>query len=124
MPTPWLSCPARLACTRWSATSSASSPPLPPARNIALVSRRSVSAVARIVRDLLLGVRGQEPEPSRQHLAHFLHRLAPGAVGPLVQRLVLLPELGGRGLLLIGRRHVHRLGAEADHLLGGRARAL
>src|SRR5215468_7117594 len=103
MPTPWLSCPARLACTRCSATSSASSPPLPPARSIALVSRRSASAVARILRDLLLGVRRQEPEPGRQNLTHFLHRLAPWAVRALVERLVLLPELRGRRLLLIGR---------------------
>src|SRR4029450_6363939 len=47
MPTPWLSCPPRLACTRWSATRSASPSALPPALTMAPTTRRSPSAVAR-----------------------------------------------------------------------------
>src|SRR6185436_963605 len=48
MPTPWLSWPARLACTRWSATRLASPSALPPACTMALMVRRRASAVARM----------------------------------------------------------------------------
>src|SRR5215469_9360325 len=41
MPTPWLSCPARLASTRWSATHSASAGALPPAARRFRVKARS-----------------------------------------------------------------------------------
>src|SRR5215510_3100995 len=47
MPTPWLSWPIRFARTRCSATRSASAATLPPFLTIALIKRRSWSAVAR-----------------------------------------------------------------------------
>src|SRR6185503_19167910 len=67
MPTPWLSWPARLACTRWSATRSASASALPPALTMALMVRRRASAEARMrLLDFL------QPE----HLGPAVHELA------------------------------------------------
>src|SRR5476651_2062 len=47
MPTPWLSWPNRLAITRWSATSLASSAELPSARQIAIVKACNLSGLTR-----------------------------------------------------------------------------
>src|SRR6185369_15139092 len=67
MPTPWLSWPARLACTRWSATRLASPSALPPAVTMALMMRRRASAVARM---------GLLDFPQTQHLGPAVHALA------------------------------------------------
>ena len=54
MPTPWLSWPNRLASTRWSATSRASSSELPSARQIAMVKACSRSGLTRTSPTVLL----------------------------------------------------------------------
>src|SRR5687767_4677121 len=69
MPTPWLSCPARLAATRCSATRSASASALPPALVMALTRPRRASAVARI--RLLHFLQTQHLGPAVHELAHL-----------------------------------------------------
>src|SRR5580765_1252171 len=68
MPTPWLSWPARLAATRWVATRSASSMALPPALTMVLVTRRSRSAVARMLLDL---AQAEDLRATVHELAHL-----------------------------------------------------
>src|SRR3954447_10732366 len=97
MPTPWLSCPARLARTRWSATSAASAASLPMRRAIRVVT--ACSACGESVGTdgfLYVGLRHNMACPMRQnHLcpAPLLLRhgrepsspsSAPGLPGPLV----------------------------------------
>src|SRR6266540_2786007 len=63
---------------------------------------------------------GREPEPRLQHQAHLAGGRAPErAPGHVVRGLDLLPVLGHRRVLLVGRRRIERPSADSDDLGGG-----